>query len=78
MTDCRGWINCSMGVEALVLRASPKEIVSARWSGLGSESVAEIASISRYAVAAPEYGRTNRDFVGIVDTWALSASRTVT
>ena len=63
-----------MGVKALLLRASPKEMMSARWGSLRSECVAEIASLTSGTVAASEYGRTDREFVWIVDTWALSAS----
>jgi hypothetical protein len=67
-----------MRVQALVLRASPKEIVSARWSGLRSENMAEIASIASGTVAASENGRTDRELMRIVNTRALSASRTRT
>lgn len=67
-----------MRVETLLLRTPSKEIVSARWRGLRSESMAEIASISSYTEAASEYGWTDRELIGIVDTWALGASRTVT
>ena len=67
-----------MRVETLVLRTPSKEIVSARWRDLRSESVAEIASISSHTEAASEYGWTNCELMGIVDTGALGASRTAT
>ena len=67
-----------MRVQALVLGASPKEIVSARGSGLRSESVAQIASITSRAVTAFQNGGTDRELMRVVYTQALSASRTIT
>lgn len=57
-----------MRVQALVLGASPKEIVSARWSDLRSKGVAQIASIASCTVTAFQNGRADRELVRIVYT----------
>jgi hypothetical protein len=57
-----------MRVQALVLGASPKEIVSARGSDLRSTSVAQIASIASGTVTAFQNRRADGELVRIVYT----------
>lgn len=67
-----------MRVEALAVRTSTQEVVSAHRSGLRSEGVAEITRITSGTGTAFEYGRTDGELVRMVYTQALGASRTRT